>query len=76
MEIGLQTRGSDGDIRSIPALAGGLRARGHEVSLERVIRVTAAMKCCLQYSPDYYIVNIYESISVQRKRLSILFPLK
>jgi len=34
------------------------------------------MKCSLQYSPDYYIVIVYESISVQRKRLSILFPLK
>ena len=33
MKIGLQTWGSDGDIRPFLALAGGLRARGHEVSL-------------------------------------------
>lgn len=33
MKIGLQTWGSDGDIRPILALAGGLRARGHQVSL-------------------------------------------
>ena len=31
------------------------------------------MKCCLQYSPDYYIIIVYESIPIQRKRLSILF---
>jgi UDP:flavonoid glycosyltransferase YjiC (YdhE family) len=33
VKIGLQTWGSDGDIRPFLALAGGLRARGHEVSL-------------------------------------------
>ena len=33
MKIGLQTWGSDGDIRPFLALAGGLRAKGHEVSL-------------------------------------------
>jgi sterol 3beta-glucosyltransferase len=33
MKIGLQTWGSDGDIRPFLALAGGLRARSHEVSL-------------------------------------------
>lgn len=33
MRIGLQTWGSDGDIRPFIALAGGLRAAGHEVSL-------------------------------------------
>ncbi len=33
MKIGLQTWGSDGDIRPFLALAGGLRTRGHEVSL-------------------------------------------
>lgn len=33
MKIGLQTWGSDGDIRPFLALAGGLRARGHQVSL-------------------------------------------
>lgn len=33
MKIGLQTWGSDGDIRPFLALAGGLRARGHEVSV-------------------------------------------
>ncbi len=33
MKIGLQTWGSDGDIRPFLALAGGLRARGHEVTL-------------------------------------------
>ena len=33
MKIGLQTWGSDGDIRPFLALAGGLRARAHEVSL-------------------------------------------
>ncbi len=33
MKIGLQTWGSDGDIRPFLALASGLRARGHEVSL-------------------------------------------
>lgn len=33
MKIGLQTWGSDGDIRPLLALAGGLRARGHEVSV-------------------------------------------
>jgi sterol 3beta-glucosyltransferase len=33
IKIGLQTWGSDGDIRPFIALAGGLRARGHEVLL-------------------------------------------
>ncbi len=33
MKIGLQTWGTDGDIRPFLALAGGLRARGHKVSL-------------------------------------------
>lgn len=33
MKIGLQTWGSEGDIRPFLALAGGLQARGHEVSL-------------------------------------------
>ena len=33
MKIGLQTWGTDGDIRPFIALAGGLRARGHKVSL-------------------------------------------
>jgi UDP:flavonoid glycosyltransferase YjiC (YdhE family) len=33
LKIGLQTWGSDGDIRPFLALAGGLRARGHEVTL-------------------------------------------
>ncbi len=33
MKIGLQTWGSEGDIRPFLALAGGLRARGHQVSL-------------------------------------------
>ncbi len=33
MKIGLQTWGSDGDIRPFLALTGGLRARGHTVSL-------------------------------------------
>ena len=33
MKIGLQTWGSDGDIRPLLALAGGLRARGHKVSM-------------------------------------------
>jgi len=33
MKIGMQTWGSDGDIRPMIALAGGLRAAGHEVSL-------------------------------------------
>ena len=33
MKIGLQTWGSDGDIRPFLALAGGLSAAGHEVSL-------------------------------------------
>ena len=33
MKIGLQTWGSDGDIRPFLALAGALRARGHDVSL-------------------------------------------
>lgn len=33
MKIGLQTWGSDGDIRPIIALAGGLRKAGHEVTL-------------------------------------------
>jgi len=33
LKIGLQTWGSDGDIRPFLALAGGLRSRGHEVSL-------------------------------------------
>lgn len=33
MKIGIQTWGSDGDIRPFLALAGGLRAKGHDVSL-------------------------------------------
>lgn len=33
MKIGLQTWGSDGDIRPFIALAGGLSKRGHEVTL-------------------------------------------
>jgi hypothetical protein len=33
MRIGMQTWGSHGDIRSLLALAGGLQARGHEVTL-------------------------------------------
>lgn len=33
MKIGLQTWGSEGDIRPFIALAGGLSARGHEVTL-------------------------------------------
>jgi len=33
VKIGLQTWGSDGDIRPFLALAGGLRAAGHDVSL-------------------------------------------
>lgn len=33
MKIGLQTWGSDGDINPFIALAGGLAARGHEVTL-------------------------------------------
>jgi UDP:flavonoid glycosyltransferase YjiC (YdhE family) len=33
MKIGLQTWGSEGDIRPFLALAGGLQAKGHEVSL-------------------------------------------
>ena len=33
MRIGLQTWGSEGDIRPFLALAGGLSARGHEVTL-------------------------------------------
>ncbi len=33
MKFGLQTWGTDGDIRPLLALAGGLRARGHEVSM-------------------------------------------
>jgi len=33
MKIGIQTWGSDGDIRPFLALAGGLRSKGHEVSL-------------------------------------------
>ncbi len=33
MKIGLQTWGSDGDIRPLLALAGGLRTRGHDVSM-------------------------------------------
>ncbi len=33
MKIGLQTWGSEGDIRPFLALAGGLSARGHEVTL-------------------------------------------
>lgn len=33
MRIGLQTWGSDGDVRPLLALAGGLRAAGHEVTV-------------------------------------------
>lgn len=33
MKIGLQTWGSDGDVRPFIALAGGLKANGHEVTL-------------------------------------------
>ena len=33
MRIGLQTWGSDGDIRPFLALAGGLRSKGHEVTV-------------------------------------------
>lgn len=33
MKIGLQTWGTDGDIRPFLALAGGLRSNGHEVTL-------------------------------------------
>jgi len=33
MKIGVQTWGSEGDIRPFLALAGGLRAKGHDVSL-------------------------------------------
>lgn len=33
MKIGIQTWGSTGDVRPMVALAGGLRARGHDVTL-------------------------------------------
>jgi UDP:flavonoid glycosyltransferase YjiC (YdhE family) len=33
MRIGLQTWGSDGDIRPFLALAAGLKAAGHQVTL-------------------------------------------
>lgn len=58
MKIGLQTWGSDGDIRPFIALAGGLRKAGHEVTLG-VASVDGKDYSALAASLDFRIIHYH-----------------
>ncbi|MEI7866565.1 MAG: glycosyltransferase [Candidatus Methylumidiphilus sp.] len=67
MKIGLQTWGSDGDINPFIALAGGLAAEGHEVTLaitavERKDYGQYAERLKFQLAPVLYIANSEEDL--------------
>ncbi len=83
MRIGIQTWGSHGDIRPLMALAGGLRAIGHEVTLlvTSVFRadydaVAAELEIDLRYVASPVISDVDEAQGIGEKVFRETNPLR
>ncbi len=63
MKIGLQTWGSDGDIRPFCALAGGLSGAGHEVTLA-VTSVDGKDYSDLAAAMGFEVIHVYDKFSL------------